>query len=243
VPKAIATARLLGLISLLCVLAGGCGSFSASNENAEGVSLFQQAQYQAAIDKFQLAASHDAKNADACYNLGCVYHRLANIHGDPNAGAQAEQFYHMAIDRDPNHVEAHRALAVYLVEKGQNQQAFNLLEGWVAQQPNAADARIELARLSEELGDKHAAKVHLLEALAIDHQNPRTLNALGHLRDEAGEYAQAMDNYRRSLEYDRFQPEVAARANALQTSRAPASLYTPAAPDSRFVSTDPALRR
>ncbi len=209
------------LASGVGLLACGCG-ISASSSNAKGVQLFQQSQYQAAIEAFQTAARRDPKNADACYNLGCVHHRLGSLSNNPAELSQAEQYYNMAIDRNPNHVEAHRALAVFLVEGGQKDRAFHLLEGWATRQPDQPDARIELARLYEELGDTAAAKERLLEALSIDPQNPRTLTALGHLREKVGDYAQAYDNYSRSLAYDRFQADVASRMAAIQGAAAPA---------------------
>lgn len=230
--------RLAGLGGSLAILLTltGCGTFTAGSKNADGVQLYQQGQYQPALEKFQQAANANPNDPDAAYNLGRVYHRLATINNDAKAAAQAEQFYQIAIDRDSNHVEAHRALAVFYVEQGESNRAFNLLEEWAVRQSTAPDPHIELARLHEEFGDKAAAKEQLLEALAIDHENPRTLAALGRLRDEAGEYAQAMENYRKSLELDRFQPEVASRVNALQSSMSTAPLYTSPSGDTRMVS-------
>lgn len=219
----------------LGILACGCGSISASGSNAKGVQLYQQSQYNAAIEQFQTAVRRDPNNADACYNLGCVHHRLGSLNNDPAQWSQAEQYYNMAIDRDPNHVEAHRALAVFLVEGGQKDRAFHLLEGWATRQPDLPDARIELARLYEECGDATAANERLLEALSIDPQNPRTLTALGHLREKAGDYSQAYDNYNRSLAYDRFQTDVASRITALQGAAPPPAAFTNPASGTRVV--------
>lgn len=221
----------------------GCGSFTAGGKNADGVQLYQQGQYQAAIEKFQEAANANPNDPDAAYNLGRVYHRLSVVQNDPAAAARAEQFYNIAIDRDESHVDAHRALAVFYVEQGQSNRAFDLLGEWAMRQSDAADPRIELARLHEEFGDKEAAKEQLLEALSIDTENPRTLAALGRLRDEAGEYAQAMNNYRKSLELDRFQPELASRVTALQGAMSPAPLYPPPSGDTRMVDNSNVTRR
>ena len=225
----------------LCV--SGCGSFTAGGKNADGVQLYQQGQYQASIEKFQEAANAAPNDPDAAYNLGRVYHRLAAVNNDPAAAARAEQFYSIAIDRDGNHAEARRALAVFYVEQGQSNKAFDMLGEWAMSQPGVAEPRIELARLHEEFGDKDAAKEQLLEALSIDHENPRTLAALGRLRDEAGEYAQAMNNYRRSLELDRFQPELASRMSALQGATSTAPLYPPPSGETRMVDSSNVTRR
>lgn len=229
--------------AIISLGAAGCGSFTAGGKNADGVQLYQQGQYQAAIEKFQEAANANPNDPDAAYNLGRVYHRLAAVNNDPASAARAEQFYRIAIDHDSNHVEAHRALAVFYVEQGQSNKAFDVLGEWAMQRSDAADPRIELARLHEEFGDKDAAKEQLLEALRIDHENPRTLAALGRLRDEAGDYAQAMENYRRSLELDRFQPELASRVTALQGAMSTAPLYPPSSGETRVVDSSNVTRR
>ena len=89
------------------------------------------------------------------------------------------------------------------------------LRNWVASNPQLADARIELARLHEEFGDLETAKQHLTEALQLDQHNSRAWNALGHLREQSGDYVQALANYQRSLDLNRFQPEIAERVAAL----------------------------
>ncbi len=205
--------------------------------------MYQQGQYQAAIEKFQEAANSHPNDPDAAYNLGRVYHRLAAVNGDPGSVARAEQYYRIAIDHDSDHVEAHRALAVFYVEQGQSNKAFDLLGEWSMERPGVAEPHIELARLHEEFGDKDAAKEQLLEAMGIDRNNPRTLAALGRLRDEAGQYAQAVDNYQRSLELDRFQPELAARVAALRGSMSPSPIYPPASGGTRMVESGTATRR
>jgi tetratricopeptide (TPR) repeat protein len=130
---------------------------------------------------------------------------------------QAENYYNQCLDRDPNHAECYRGLAVLLAEQGRNEEAFRLLEGWADREPGAADAKIELARLFEEYGDRSAAKEHLLEALQVEPNDPRALAALGKIREDMGEPGQALVDYQRSLWHDRFQPQVASRIAALRS--------------------------
>ena len=102
-------------------------------------------------------------------------------------------------------------------------------------QPGSADAKIELARLNDEFGNRQAAKEHLIEALAVQPDNPRALTALGKIREDAGDKAQALANYQRSLWQDNRQPQVAARVTALQGG--------PAAAGGRPASPSPHRRR
>ena len=212
---------LLGVVAGACagMLLGltGCGSIDAQGQNAEGVRLFQQARYQEATKQFQEATYSDPNNADAYYNLAATYHRIGRLEHRKADLDQAETYYNLCLDRDGNHTDCYRGLAVLLTEQGRCDAAFRLIEGWGQRQPNSADAKIELARLNEELGNRQVAKEHLIEALAVQPDNPRALTALGKIREDTGEKSQALANYQRSLSYDSRQPHVASRLTALQT--------------------------
>ena len=121
-------------------------------------------------------------NADAYYNLAATYHRLGKQYNAPADLKMAEDYYNLCLDRNDNHTACYRGLAVLLAEEGRSQEAFRLLEGWVQRQPTVSDAKVELARLNEEFGDKNAAKEHLIEALAVQKDNPRALAALAKLQ-------------------------------------------------------------
>lgn len=194
----------------------GCGSFAARGLNAEGVRQFERAEYQQSLAQFQQAVQNDPGNADAYYNLGAVYHRMATLNNQASDYKQAESYYNQCLDHDADHVECHRGLAVMLVQQGRTEEAFRLLNGWADRRADLAEPKIELARLLEETGDRAAAKQRLVDALAVSPNHPRALAALGHLQEESGEKTQALANYQRSLWYDRFQPDVAARIASLQ---------------------------
>lgn len=216
VPPSTAAAWLLLVLAPLA--AAGCGSFTARGDNAEGVRLFQQSNYPGAMQQFQQAIYADPNNADAYYNLAAVYHRLGKQQGQRPTLDQAEQLYNQCLIRDPGHRDAYRGLAVLLVEENRSSDAFRLMQNWVAKQPTSADARIELARLNGEFGNNKAAEENLASALAIDPDNARAWAALGKVREDVGDRAQALSNYQRSLQLNRFQPDVASRVAALQIS-------------------------
>jgi len=207
---------LLGGSSLIACL--GCGSFSSQGLNAEGVRLFEQTRIEDAMQQFQRAIDRDPSNADGYYNLASSYHRLAAANHRASDLAQAERYYYLCLDRDPEHRECYRGLAVLLVEQGRSEEAFRLLQGWADRRPNSADPKIELARLCEECGDRQRAKQQLSDALQADATNPRALAALGRIREQEGDQVQALSNYQQSLYANRFQPEVASRVAALQSS-------------------------
>jgi tetratricopeptide (TPR) repeat protein len=223
---------------------------TAQSRNAEGVRLYDQSRYQDAIQQFEQALANDPDNPDAYYNLAAVYHRLGVLTGDPAQMARAEDHYNMCRYRDNNHRECYRGLAVLLVEQERSEEAFRLLESWVASNPTSAEPKVELARLYEEFGDPQAAKQHLVEALYSDSKNPRALAALGQLREQLGEHELALKNYQDSLWHDRFQPDVAARVATLQSTMSqpgvPSTAPPPTAPApqrTRLVTRNPGLLR
>jgi tetratricopeptide (TPR) repeat protein len=228
---------------LILLAAAGCSSISANGKNSEGVRLFNQANYEESLRRFQAAAYRNPDNADAYYNLGATCHRLGTINQDPAQLAQAESYYNQCLDKDENHTECYRGLAVLLVQQDRSEESFRLLEGWVDRQPELADAKIELARLYDEFGEPETAKDRLLEALAVDHQNPRALAALGSIREQSGEYAQALSNYRQSLAYDSFQQGVASRVAALQPAAGTSPTFTSPAGPTRLVNAAPPTMR
>jgi tetratricopeptide (TPR) repeat protein len=210
----------LGLfLAAACGLSGlsGCQLMSYGH-NSEGVKMYQNAYYEGALQQFQKAVDADPNNADAYYNLASTYHQLGKLHHRDTDLSQAESNYHRCLDHDPNHEDCYRGLAVLLVDKGHPDQAKEMLELWSQRAPGIPGPKIELARLAEELGDRQTAQARLIEAVHIDPQNARALAALGKLREESGDTGQALANYQRSLQINRFQPQVAARAAALQTS-------------------------
>jgi len=217
----------LGWLSILAIVPlSGCGSLNARGLNAEGVRRFERAQYVDSLEKFQQALRNDPKNADSYYNLGAVHHRLATSQRSESDYRQAEAYYNQCLDRDMDHAECHRGLAVLLAEQGRVDEAFRLIEGWASRRTDLPEPKIELARLFEETGNLAGAKERLVEALAADPNHARARAALGNVQEKLGESQEALANYQRSLWYDRYQPEVAARIASLQASLPAATAAT-----------------
>jgi tetratricopeptide (TPR) repeat protein len=222
-------------LATLSIFSGvGCGSFPNSH-NSAGVQLYQQGQMTAAMQQFQQALLAEPQNADAYYNLAATYHRIGSQQNDRQALTQAENLYNQCLDRDDNHVDCYRGLAVLLVETDRSDRAFALLQGWATRRPQSAQARVELARLYEEFGDTETAKNNLQTALQLDQNNARAWAALGRLREQAGDPAQALANYQRSLQINRQQPAVAERVALLQSRMPGATAVAGAIPNAGAV--------
>lgn len=210
--------RALVILGILPLAAGvGCKPMGG-NESAQGVQLYQQGNYLGAVNSFQEALARQPGNPDCFYNLGATYHQQAKVFGNAADRQVAEQYYHLCLARNPDHVACQRALAVLLVEEGRGTEAVANLQSWAAARPTNPQPHIELARLAEEHGDMREAENQLVDALALDPNNPRALVALGQLRETAGDQAQAVANYSRALALDPQQPVVAARVASLTTA-------------------------
>ena len=210
--------------------AGGCTNFVANSRNADGVTLFQRGQYQDALQKFQEATYADPGNADGYYNLGATYHRLGRLRSQPDSLARAETCYRQCLERNPNHRDCHRGLAVLLIEENRTPEAFASIQSWATQSPSLAEPRMELARLYVEFGNKEAAINTLADAVQRNPSDARQFAALGKLREETGNRSQALANYQHSLELNPRQPDVAARVAALQGALAQQPLALPPPP-------------
>jgi tetratricopeptide (TPR) repeat protein len=210
----LAIVALPAIVLFSLAVVGGCQMVS-NQQNAEGVKMFEQAYYEGAAQRFQQSIESDPNNPDGYYNLARTYHQLGKLHKQTATLQQAEGYYHQCLDHDPNHQDCYRGLAVLLVEQGRSTDAFKLVEGWSARNPAAPAPKIELARLYEESGNREAAKQQLIAAVETDPTNARALAALGKLREDFGETAQAISDYQRSLAIDPYQPQLASRIATL----------------------------
>jgi len=206
-------------------LFAGC-NFASRGMNSDGVRLYQQGNGQAAASRFIQAIAHDPTRPDGYYNLAATLHQSGRLHNRPEDLDQAENYYNQCLDRDPDHIDCYRGLAVLLADTDRSDAASRLIEGWSTRSPSSPNPKIEMARLLEELGETDKAKERLEEALSIEPDNARALAALGRLREQSGQHTQALANYDRSLQSNQFQPHVASRATALRAAvggRSPAT--------------------
>jgi tetratricopeptide (TPR) repeat protein len=185
------------------------------SDNLQGVQAFQQGNVDLAMARFQNAIETDPYHADPYYNLAAAYHRVWKVRGEAYHGAQSESFYHQALVRDREHREAYRGLAVLYVEQGKRDQAVQLLTDWSAQSTAPANAKVELARLYQELGEPEIARQRLHEALEIDPRHGDALAGLAMLQELSGQYEQAYRNYSRSFDISQ-NPQIAQRMASLQ---------------------------
>jgi len=218
------------ILGLLVVLAG-CRNLQSQSLNAEGTRAFSSGDYATAERKFQEAMAREPNRAESYYNQAVTYQQLGKINQNQQYAEKAETLYNQALDRDPDYVDAYRGLAVLLVEQSRSRDAFRLLEGWV-QRSKQVDARVELARLNDEFGERQAARSLLEDALRAEPQHARALAALGRLYEQSSDNYQALELYQRSYLANRNQPQLAARITDLRGQLSGRGLTLPPAPES-----------
>jgi tetratricopeptide (TPR) repeat protein len=175
------------------------------------VALFNAGQYESARAEFGQAATADAVNPDAFYNLGSTYHKLGDA-------AQAEANYVHCLAFDPNHSQAQHAYTVLLLELGRTNDAYAAVDRWMAQSPGNPDAMVELAWLEKQAGKTQQANDILQQVIAINPRHPRALTELASLYESSHQSDRALALYQRALAANPNHPELSAKVTDLRAS-------------------------
>ena len=210
--------RELCIVSLFILFTLGCAS---QNQTAEGMRYYGQAQYDNALTAFQSVLKANPNDPNALYNIAATYHQSARVSLRTGHAAaaqqqygQALQHYQLCLAKNPNHVDAYRGLATLYMDCQNAEAAFKLLIDWYNANPVSVEPKIELARLYQEFtqicmlqGRTEVAQQYhdtpeklLLQAFALEPTNYRALRALGYLKEQNGDIAGAVAEYKRSLQ-------------------------------------------
>ena len=215
----------VGVLAMLTLaVSTGC-KLGANRHNAIGCQAYNQGQITTAIAEFNKAIEMNPNDADAIYNLGASYYALGKQTKNLQATQSAEQLYRRTIAIDDQHQEAHRSLAVLLIETGQEQYAFDLISSWKNRYPTSTEPVVELAKLYQEYGDNSRAADLLVDALKINPNDVQVLAAMGSVREAQGQAKLALDSYARALQVNPKQPQIAAKVASLQNQLVQQSGY------------------
>ena len=103
---------------------------------------------------------------------------------------------------NPDASEPLMKIATILQALNRQQAAVETYDALLERHPKHDEARYRLGKLHMESGATNLASVHFNHVMRSNPQDPRAYNALGILRDQAGEHAAAQDLYRLALERD-----------------------------------------
>jgi tetratricopeptide (TPR) repeat protein len=195
----------------VCLAAGACATPPEQNVNQlnrEGVDLMAGGDHLVAQQRFQEAVKLEPENPTTLYNLGNAAFHLQQW-------TLAETSYRDCLRLDPNHAACQHALALLLVRRNRPKEAWQLVQDWLARQPDSASAHAAYGWLLRESGDLPAAQEQLQKALELDAANVRALIELGQLYEAYAYPERARSLYQRALKHEPNNTEVRDRLASL----------------------------
>ncbi len=132
-----------------------------------------------AVDYCHAILARDGPRADICFLIGELLDR------DLQSIAARERFY-MAIELDPEFVEARASLAGILAETGQRELAVAAYRGALDLHDDYPDAHYNLARVLDDLGRDVEATHHWKRFLILAPDSPWAAEAQSRLSDASG---------------------------------------------------------
>ena len=118
-----------------------------------------------AVDYYHAILGRDGPRADICFQIAEVLYRSGEI-------MAARERYYMAVELDPEFVEARASLGNVLAETGQLELAVAAFQGALTLHPDYADVHFGLARILDSLGRDVEATTHWRRFVQIAPESP-----------------------------------------------------------------------
>ncbi len=199
-------------LAALAVVLSGCalpGDDRARLFNEDGVQLYAQGDYRAALDCFDLALTLRPGDATLLFNIGECYDRLGDAKG-------AEKYYGTCLVRSPRHADARLALVQLLYRSGRKPEADSLIDGWLHEDPKSSDSFVLDAWRLRQQQAYPEAQGRLQQALDAEPHNRRALAELALLYEVTGMPQRAYVLYERILDRNPDQSQIAQKRDQLR---------------------------
>lgn len=204
----------VGSVAVLALLLGACApaiSERVQEYNDLGVQNFQKGDFNRAREDFQAALALQPNHLSLLYNLGQCYDRLGQTQ-------QAEQYYRLCLQQQPNDAGCRHALDELLVQNKRFSEARQMTQDWLTREPKLSAAYAEDGWLYQKQGDPISAIKRYQRAVYLDPQNTLALIEMGRIYEEVLNYpSRALKLYQTALEYDPNQPDLIKHVNRLRT--------------------------
>ncbi|HTV48757.1 MAG TPA: tetratricopeptide repeat protein [Phycisphaerae bacterium] len=187
-------------------LISGCTQDPAEGLRNQGLQLYQEGDYDAALDKFNQALTYNESEPRANYYAGVTEYKLGKYE-------QAAYYYKMAWTVDPDYGDVKAALANTLIKEGKTNEAMNFLERNAALTGQISD-RLLVAQFYQKIGDLDDAKVNYERCVALAQDDPTILMQAGIFYDSIGQKDQAITVYEQAYRIDPTTPGLYDRLNA-----------------------------
>lgn len=129
-----------------------------------------------AIDWYRAALAAQGASADICFQLAELLYRVGDLAG-------ARERYYMALELNPDLVEARANLGCVLAELGQLELAVAAFEGTLSQYDDYADVHYHIARALDDLKQHERAAKHWARFLELAPSSPWAEEAAERLQD------------------------------------------------------------
>lgn len=130
----------------------------------------------AAIDWYRAALAAQGASPDICFQLAELLYRVGDLSG-------ARERYYMALELNPDLVEARANLGCVLAELGQLELAVAAFEGTLSQYEDYADVHYHIARALDDLKQHERAARHWARFLQLAPSSPWAEEAAERLQD------------------------------------------------------------
>lgn len=204
----------IGSVAGLALLVSACVpalSERVQQYNDIGVQHFQKGEFDRARADFQAALALLPNNYSLLYNVGQCYDQLGQVQ-------QAEHYYRLCLQQQPNDRDCRHALNVLLVKNGRMADARQMVNEWLASEPKLSAAYAEDGWLYERQGDPISAIKRYQEALNIEPHNTLALIEMGRIyEEELNLPSRALKLYQMALEYEPHQVDLVKRVNRMRT--------------------------
>ncbi len=205
---------------LLALTLAGCGLFSdedgddASEEASSGQVLYDEGDFDAAIEELLAVLEDDPEDMAARRTLGLAYAATGDLDG-------AIEQYMIVIETSPDDHVAHYRLALWERQAGDSESAATHLEVAIAIEDSDPSYLDELARTYMQLGrEQQAAEAWgtLLETEGLDDEGRKLILVLrGEAYIAAGMHEEARASYEAAIEVDPSDGSLAERLEELES--------------------------
>jgi tetratricopeptide (TPR) repeat protein len=201
--------------ALILLLSAGCVNAEQERvvQYAEvGLQSYERSDFASAQLSFQAALALRPNDSNLLYNLGKCHERQQ----DP---AKAEELYQSCLRQDPNHADCRHALASLWWGTGKRDQASEMIQGWLKEQPRLSAAYAEEGWRLRQENDIPNAQARLQQALQLDPRNSLALIELAALYEKLEMPERSLVLYERVLEQNPARHDVIDHVNELRARR------------------------
>ncbi len=174
-------------------LSGEAGGEATGDAMQQGLSLFENGDYEGAVAAFRAAIEQDPENADAYVSAGSAYLRLERL-------SEAARAFRKAIDLSPDSARAHLGLGQTYQLYGDYESAFSELSKALELDRNDVEVVYALAVFFQKTGNVEQEVAALERTLELDPTRSVAYTRLAELYIGNGMFQKATDVLQKAIE-------------------------------------------